>query len=162
MFAIIRELCLVVGSKVFTINVNVKYDIDKMPHVGWKVSNWSHKLIDSTKIIYDVSMCHPEYVLNTLAMQKGDFHAIVRSLYNNENAIWINEDQVYTATCKHIIDRKGICAGIPCVACPASYLPDQDDAHCRINGWADSVVDFNTEDSKLVKSCKKYLATRNK
>lgn len=161
MYAIIRELVLVVGSKAFTININTNgHDLAAQKNYPIKVTNnntLKHNT-DPIRLVFDVTNCHPEYVLDMVLSRKGNDHAMIRSLYMNAEALWLNEQQVCAASAEYILAHKGKCLGIPCFACPFGYLTDSENRGCWESGYRTEDTPPEEEDSTTAHYAQVYAS----
>ncbi len=158
----IETLTLIHNRTLFRLKIDIKVDRQTQQYAYWEVGsieNYStyKSELSASDIAYDVSTCPIDYVFEIIARRKGSINAVIRSLYAHKESIWLNKVKVYSKSCKTMIDRKGICDGVPCFACPGSYIEDNTNTTCNYNGWASSAHIYLMKDSQIVESCKKYL-----
>lgn len=165
MYAIIRKLVLVVGSKSVVYNINVhSHDLSsrsvnhiilcRTDTISTVMAGAMPDLVGSV-IRFDITKCHPEYICDMLLCRKGNLNAVIRSLFLNADAVWLNKDEVYKASAEYIKTHKGRCDTIPCYACPFSYL-EHDDT-CYNKGFVQVSSTPVMEDTILEANASSYL-----
>ena len=153
MYAILKKLILVVSS-----NKKVVYNISNGVVGDMKMSDYvKDKECPSNEdeLLFDITKCHPEYVLDMLLDKKGDINSLVRSLYRNKQVFWINQATIYSSVAQHLITTKGVCKDIPCYSCPFSYLVHGE--HCTDNGYRDEDSLPQDISIRAIVSSKEYI-----
>ena len=144
----IKKLILVVGQK--QIEYTLGKDNEYLFLCCLNPTNEGDNKNRMLDIVFDITKCHPEYVIDMLLGKKGNIHAVIRSLYNNKDAVWVNKESVYAYMASLIIERHGKCYGIPCFSCPGSYLEN------NMNGCA---YDIYGERHPMEESSKRKLGS---
>jgi len=148
---IVNALVLVIGGK------QAIYQIkdSELDMIDIDVKELNIDSYGRADVVFDITRCKMEYILDMLLINKGKVDAVIRSLFHNQDAVFVNKEAIYKASATHMIEHNGCCHGVPCYACPLGYLAHE--TPCYSMGFADPHISIEQEDPIKKLHARKYL-----
>lgn len=70
---------------------------------------------------------------------------------------FIKIEERHAVTCKTLIENKGVCRSVLCSGCPFVFYNNPKQEACSTVGYCSNNVLSDSEDARLVKSCKDFI-----